>query len=71
MPRPQREPGGRDSSLIDRAAGIVAQARLQGGPLSQASLARQLRAEGYSIANDRLRWLAAVSGLEPPAGQMP
>ena len=70
VPRPQCDPGGRDSSLIDRAAGIVAQARLQGGPVSQASLARQLRAEGYSIANDRLRWLAAVSGLEPPAGHM-
>jgi hypothetical protein len=70
VPRPPRASESRDSPLIDRAVRIVAQARLQGGPLSQAALARQLRAEGYSIANDRLRWLATVSGLEPPTGQM-
>ena len=31
------------------------------------SLTRTLRGEGYKVANNRLRWLAAVSGLE--AGQ--
>jgi len=49
---------------------IVAQARLQREPLSQAALARQLRAEGYGIANDRLRWLATVSGLESAVGHV-
>jgi hypothetical protein len=24
-----------------------------------------LRREGYTVANSRLRWLAAVSGLQP------
>ena len=43
----------------------MTQAKQQGVRISQADLARQLRAEGYSIANDRLRWLATVSGLEP------
>ena len=70
VPRPPHGSSSRDSPLIDRAVRIVTQARLQGGLLSQAALARQLRAEGYSIANDRLRWLATVSGLEPPAGHM-
>jgi len=31
--------------------------------LSQAALAGQLRAQGYRIANHRLRWLAAQTGL--------
>jgi hypothetical protein len=44
--------------VIDVAARIVADARLPGVRLSQAGLARQLRAEGYSIANDRLLALA-------------
>jgi hypothetical protein len=60
-----RGPAGRDGPVIDVAARIVADARLRGVCLSQAGLARQLRAEGYSIANDRLRWLSTVSGLEP------
>jgi hypothetical protein len=60
-----RGSAGHDGPVIDVAARIVADARLRGGRLSQAGLARQLRAEGYSIANDRLRWLAAVSGLAP------
>jgi Protein of unknown function (DUF2637) len=70
-PRPQRRPPrqeGRDGPLIEVAAGLVAQAKLRGDGLSQAALARQLRAEGYSIANERLRWLATVSGLDADAG---
>jgi hypothetical protein len=59
--------GRRDGSLIEGAARLVAAARLQGNRLSQAELARQLRAEGYSIANGRLRWLATASGLEYPS----
>lgn len=30
----------------------------------QVGLAQRLRAQGYRIANERLRWLAAASGLE-------
>jgi len=52
--------------LAEAAARIVAQARQQGLQLTQAALARQLRAQGYSIANHRLRWLAHLSGLTPP-----
>ncbi len=58
-----------DSLLVDVAAHIVAEARIAGGYLSQAALARQLRADGYRIANNRLRWLASASGLEPFAEQ--
>jgi hypothetical protein len=54
-----------DRLLIDAASQIVTQARQEGLDLSQAGLARDLRARGLSIANDRLRWLAAVSGLKP------
>jgi hypothetical protein len=61
----QRRPGAGGSPLVDAAVRIVSQARHQGVRISQADLARQLRTEGYSIANDRLRWLATVSGLEP------
>lgn len=66
-PRPQRrlrEQESRDGPLIEAATDLVAQARCRGDGLSQAALARQLRAEGYRIANDRLRWLASVSGLD-------
>jgi len=67
QPRPQRRPREQetqDGPLIEMAASLVAQAKLRGDDLSQAKLARQLRAEGYHIANDRLRWLATVSGLD-------
>jgi hypothetical protein len=67
QPRPQRRPREQetqDGPLIEMAASLVAQAKLRGEDLSQAKLARQLRAEGYHIANDRLRWLATVSGLD-------
>jgi len=73
VPRSQshpRGPAGGDGPVIDVAGRIVADARRGGVRLSQAGLARQLRAEGYSIANDRLRWLATVSGLEPDEGRM-
>ena len=70
--RPQRRPHeqeSRDGPLVEVAAGLVAQARARGDDLSQAALARQLRAEGYRIANGRLRWLATVSGLDADAGR--
>lgn len=69
-PRPRsRQTGDGDRLLVDVAARIVAEARIAGGHLSQAALARQLRADGYRIANDRLRWLASASGLETFAEQ--
>ena len=50
--------------LIEAAREIVGQARRQGIRLSQTALAGQLRARGFTIANERLRWLAAHSGLD-------
>jgi hypothetical protein len=50
--------------LIDAAREIIGQARREGVRLSQTALAGQLRAGGFTIANERLRWLAASSGLD-------
>jgi hypothetical protein len=61
--------GSDDGALIAAAIRIVADARRHGTRLSQASLAEQLRAQGHGIANERLRWLSAASGLDP--GQEP
>ena len=61
------DPGDRDAELVAAARRIVADARHAGTRLSQIALAEKLRSEGYKVANNRLRWLAAVSGLE--AGQ--
>ena len=59
--------GDRDAELVSAARRVVADARHAGTRLSQIALAEKLRSEGYKVANNRLRWLAAVSGLE--AGQ--
>ena len=59
-----QRPGHGDRALIEAATSIVAEAHLHGERLSQVGLAQQLRAQGYHIANERLRWLAAASGLE-------
>jgi hypothetical protein len=61
------DPGDRDTELVAAARRIVAGTRHAGTRLSQIALAEKLRGEGYKVANNRLRWLAAVSGLE--AGQ--
>jgi hypothetical protein len=58
-----------DRALVEAATQMVAQACADGDRISQASLARRLRSEGFHIANERLRWLAQVSGLEPGPGQ--
>ena len=55
----------RDAPLISAATRIVTDAMRDGGRLSQAALAGKLRSEGYTVANNRLRWLSSVSGLEP------
>jgi Protein of unknown function (DUF2637) len=57
--------GARDARLVAAAIRIVAAAARDGGRLSQVSLAERLRREGYTVANSRLRWLSAVSGLQP------
>jgi len=61
------DPGDRDAELVAAARRIVAGTRHGGTRLSQIALAEKLRSEGHKVANNRLRWLAAVSGLE--AGQ--
>ena len=57
--RPQRA----DRALVDVASEVVARARQQGVRLSQSALAREVRAQGLSVANERLHWLATASGL--------
>jgi Protein of unknown function (DUF2637) len=54
----------RDAQIVAAATRIVAGAARDGGRLSQAALADQLRRRGYTIANSRLRWLSRASGLE-------
>jgi hypothetical protein len=63
---PKAAPGvsDRDAELVAAAARIVARARHDGRRLGQAALASRLRRDGYTVANDRLRWLSAASGLE-------
>jgi len=58
-----------DPSILGTACEVVARARQQGVRLSQAALARELRAQGLSIANERLHRLAAASGLNHPGDQ--
>jgi hypothetical protein len=58
-------PGDRDAQLVAAATRIVVDAMRNGGRLSQAALAVKLRSEGHTVANNRLRWLSAVSGLDP------
>lgn len=64
-----RPSGHGDCALIEAATRIVTQAQANGEHLSQVGLAQRLRAQGYRIANERLRWLAAVSGLESGMGR--
>jgi hypothetical protein len=54
-----------DAQLVAAATRIVTVTTCDGSRLSQAALADRLRGEGYTIANNRLRWLSAVSGLQP------
>jgi hypothetical protein len=58
------DPGDRDAELVAAARRIVAGTTRDGTRLSQIALAEKLRCEGHKVANNRLRWLAAVSGLE-------
>jgi hypothetical protein len=65
QPRDVHDLDARGAQLVAAAIRIVAAAARDGGRLSQVSLAERLRREGYTVANSRLRWLAAVSGLQP------
>jgi hypothetical protein len=60
-----------DAELIAAASRIVAKARQDGGRLSQVALGRELRGQGYTVANSRLRWLSTTSGLIPRHGAEP
>ncbi len=60
---PPAEDRDHDRQLLAAAARIVAEAAHDGGKLSQTALAAKLRSQGYSIPNDRLRWLSAACGL--------
>jgi hypothetical protein len=60
-PKPAALTTEQDRKLVDAAADILHDARKQGIRLSQAALARQLRARGHSIANQRLRWLTSTT----------
>jgi hypothetical protein len=57
--------GDHDAGLVAAAARIVARARQDGGRLRQVALGRELRNQGYTIANNRLSWLSCASGLTP------
>ncbi|GII96359.1 DUF2637 domain-containing protein [Sinosporangium siamense] len=57
----------RDEQLVQAAHSILAEAEQSGVRLSQMDLAAQLRAQGYRIANERLRWLATAVGLRREA----
>jgi hypothetical protein len=55
----------RDEQLVEAARQILADASADGSRLSQAVLAERLRGQGWTIANDRLSWLASAIGLSP------
>jgi hypothetical protein len=63
LPTPLYE---RDRQLVQAASAILRAAESQGDSLSQAALARQLRARGLAIANERLGWLIQAAGERPP-----
>jgi hypothetical protein len=56
----------RDRQLVQAASAILRDAEDRDAPLSQAALARQLRAQGLGIANERLGWLIQAAGERPP-----
>jgi hypothetical protein len=56
----------RDRQLVQAASAILRAAEDKGDSLSQMALARQLRAQGHAIANERLGWLIQAAGERPP-----
>jgi Protein of unknown function (DUF2637) len=61
----------RDTRLVDAAAAIVRDADRQGIQMSQAMLAKRIRARGLSIPNQRLGWLAAAARAQARANPEP
>jgi hypothetical protein len=58
-----------DTKLVDSAVAILRDADEHGTGMSQAALARQLRARGLSIPNQRLRWLTITARKRLPGEQ--
>jgi hypothetical protein len=56
----------RDRQLLQAASAILRAAEEKGDSLSQMALARELRAQGHAIANERLGWLIQAAGERPP-----
>jgi hypothetical protein len=56
----------RDRQLVQAASAILRAAEDKGDSLSQMALARELRAQGHAIANERLGWLIQAAGERPP-----
>lgn len=61
----------RDRQLVQAASAILRDAEDKRTPLSQAALARQLRAQGLGIANERLGWLIQATRERPSTGRPP
>ena len=72
LPRIEAQAGlsARDQRLVETATAVIRKAEQDGHHLSQAALARQMRARGQSVANERLRWLMNAAGAGPP-GEAP
>lgn len=58
-----------DRRLVKVASALLRDAEDKGEPIGQAALARELRAQGFSIANERLRWLIETAGGQPSTGR--
>jgi hypothetical protein len=70
LPKPTATPlSDSDERLINAATVILREASGQGKAISQAALARKLRADGHSIGNDRLRWLTVTAHNRLPGEQ--
>jgi Protein of unknown function (DUF2637) len=71
LPMPEEDPlSPHDRRLIEAAGIIFGEAGARGETVSQANLARRLRAAGHSIGNDRLRWLSTrAKSASPPNRQ--
>jgi hypothetical protein len=61
----------RDRQLVLAASAILRAAEDNGAPVSQTALARQLRAQGLAIANERLGWLIQAAGERLPTRRPP
>jgi hypothetical protein len=61
----------RDRKLVRAASKILRAAEDKGTPLGQMALARELRAQGLAIANERLAWLIQAAAERPPVGRPP